>query len=384
MSSSGNWQPKALVTKEGRWRRGSEFNVAPREPGAAAAPAPALSKSKATLVPPNPSWGKPAASGAAAWAADLDDLPGEDDSKPLAKRPRSEQPAAGSSSRNAAAAPASAPTKANAKPSAPAASAPAADRDEVLEGSPRLAQHIASASKCVKVAAMAFALLEGERVTMLNAGAFFQVLEAAMLNPRRLREKEMRVAYRKLFTAACNREHLFPQQKRPMLELWRVRVLLQLELYTDDTFQFSRAVRQVREWLEKLPCIYPALEPKDAKHLPEHERAPWIETVFDCSEVAMQHHKYPWAKTAVDMLVRACIDRRQNFSEEQQRTLQEWNAVCKGQKIQRQQAHAQARKEQTAYERKEAEWQAAAITIAKGGGDVGGGIDNWMAKQSNN
>ena len=118
-------------------------------------------------------------------------------------------------------------------------------RDDVLEGAPRLAQHIASAAKFPKVAAMAYSLLEAERVTRANSHAFFTVLEAALSAPKRLREKEMRVAYRRLFTAACSREAIFPPELRPTLELWRVRVLVQLELYTDDTFQFSRAVRQV-------------------------------------------------------------------------------------------------------------------------------------------
>ena len=39
---------------------------------------------------------------------------------------------------------------------------------------------------------------------------------------------------------------------------------------------------------------------------------------------------------------------------------------------------------QTSYERKEAEWRQSQITIKKGGGDLGGNIDNWMAKQNNN
>ena len=39
---------------------------------------------------------------------------------------------------------------------------------------------------------------------------------------------------------------------------------------------------------------------------------------------------------------------------------------------------------QTSYERKEVEWKRAEITTKKVGGDLGGNIDNWMAKQGNN
>lgn len=66
-------------------------------------------------------------------------------------------------------------------------------------------------------------------------------------------------------------------------------------------------------------CIYPALEPPGAKHLPEGERPAWRDAIFDCVEACMLHHKHLWAKTTVDMVVKAMVDRRQNFSEEQPR-----------------------------------------------------------------
>ena len=107
---------------------------------------------------------------------------------------------------------------------------------------------------------------------------------------------------------------------------------------------FPQAAKVVREAVEGLPCIYPALEPKHApKHLPEHERAQWRDAIFDCGEACMLHHKHLWAKTTVDIVVKAMVDRRQNFSEAQQRALQEWNATVKGQFIMRQQALARTR-----------------------------------------
>ena len=63
-----------------------------------------------------------------------------------------------------------------------------------------------------------------------------------------------------------------------------------------------------------------------------------------------------------------------------------WFSLRRG--TQRQQAHKQAdinaKREQSSYERKEAEWQQADITISKGGSIEGGNVDNWLAKQSNN
>ena len=126
-------------------------------------------------IKPEPAESKPSTSGASSssWngAADLDDLEGEND-------------------KEKAAAKAEEPPEKKAKTEDP-------NRDEVADGAPRLAQHIQSASKFNKVAAMAYALLESNRVTRSNAGAFFAVLEGAMANPLQLRDKTYRVAYRK-------------------------------------------------------------------------------------------------------------------------------------------------------------------------------------------
>lgn len=333
------WVPRVLKKRE------SEFNTAP-----AVAP---------KAEPVVPSFG---------GAADLDDL--DEDKKP---------PAADLQDQSAKR------MKTEAVEAPPAATKPN-NVDEIIAAAPRLAQHIQSAAKFNKVAAMAYSLLEGGRVTSENSHAFMSVLNAAAADCTRVREKIYRVACVKLFGSAMKRAEIFSAAERETLKLWELRILKQAEIYTDDSFQFSRAVNTLRTYLVQLPCVYPSLEPAGASHLPEAERPKWVEAIFDCLESVMAHHKYLWAKTTCDMIIRAAIDRRQNFSEHGQRKLQEWNATCKGQKAQRMQQHAQMQNsDKTSYERKEAEWATAAISTAKkSGGDVGGGIDNWMAKQGNN
>ena len=231
---------------------------------------------------------------------------------------------------------------------------------------------------------MGYALLDGGRVTKKNADAFFQVLEAGMANPHRLRDKTYRIAYRKLYSAAISRASLFPSSAALALRVWELQVLAQVDLYTDDTFQFNRAAKAVREALIGLPCIYPALEPQGATHHPEEERPNWSQALFDCLGAAMEHHKFTWARPTCDMLIKAAIERRQNFAESQQDELQRWNAKCKGLKIARQQEHASTRqRELSTFERQEAQWSAADIKKTKesGGDHGGGGLDGWCAKQ---
>jgi len=372
--SNKAWVPRVLK------KRATEFKVGPdaAPPGAGARSLTGMLPEPKGFVPRQVSWG---------GAADLDDL--EEDDAPVAKKPKPSDQAGSSSDPPAAAAAsvAAAPAAAAPAAAAPAAAAQAAPaapaaprdegRDEIIDAAPRLAQHIASSAKFTKVAAMAYSLLDGGRVTSENAAAFFTVL-AAGVDRGRVREKQLRVAYKKLYGAAMLKSHLFSPAAQRGLKLWAVHVLAQIELFTDDTFQFNRAAKQVREALQGLPCIFPALEPKEgATHLPEAERPEWITVLFDCVETAMAHHKHAWARTTCDMLVSSIVDRRQNFSEEQQEEIQAWNARCKGQKIVRQQEYSAARKEQTAYEKKEAEWGAADIAKNAGGRGTGGlGVDN--------
>lgn len=432
MATSGTWEPRALK------KRKEEFNTGSRP---------------ATFVPSTSAIGRQIdaeearkaeaakAREAAEFkgAADLEDLEDEADGAcSAAKKARTDE--GGSSSAAGTAATIAAPATA-----APAAPAKDPNRDEVAEGAPRLAEHIKSNAKFNKVAAMCFALLDAGRVTRANAAPFFAVLEAAVENPHRLREQQYRTAYRKLFSAAMGKASLFPAWAQPTLQLWEISVLTQLDLFTDDSFQFNRAAKRIRDELTRLPCIYKALEPEGAEkhHLPEGaERTRWADAFFDCVGSAMLQFKYPWSKvsrpaaktptaaevaatdlcdsppllvllatsrpssvhparplttsmhpasvprllqTTCDMLVKSLVDRRQNFSEVQQDELQSWNAQCKGQKVMRQQDHAASKsREQTSFERKEAEWKSADISTSKNGGGGGGGLDGWCAKQSNN
>ena len=165
---------------------------------------------------------------------------------------------------------------------------------------------------------MAYSLLDGGRVTPANAPAFLAVLEAGV-DRARVRDRAYRVAYSKLYGAAVAKAHLFPPEAQLAIRRWELQVLAQLELCTDDTFIFNRAAKAVRDGLRGLPCIYPALEPEGgATHYSPSERAGWAPVLFECVQTAMGSHKHLWARTTCDMLVKEVVDRRQNFTDEQQ------------------------------------------------------------------
>ena len=90
---------------------------------------------------------------------------------------------------------------------------------------------------------MAYSLLEGG-ARRAERGAFFEVLEAGMANPTRLRDAPLRVAYRRLYTAALARRRSFSLSARHAQNgRAGFRVLTQLDVYTDDTYQFGRACK---------------------------------------------------------------------------------------------------------------------------------------------
>mmetsp|Transcript_9360 Transcript_9360/g.24193 ORF Transcript_9360/g.24193 Transcript_9360/m.24193 type:complete len:245 (-) Transcript_9360:404-1138(-) len=120
--------------------------------------------------------------------------------------------------------------------------------EEVISGGPRLAQHIKAPAKCIKVAAMAYSLLEQGAVTPRNCSAFFCVLEAAMEEPMRpVREPKFRVAYRRLFDEAAKHRHVFSAEHQVQLDAWLFMLHACLELVqADESYSFNRTTKRVR------------------------------------------------------------------------------------------------------------------------------------------
>ena len=101
--------------------------------------------------------------------------------------------ASASSAAVASSASSSASTSASSSAPAPAVSSETRSdevrRDEIIESAPRLAEHIKSNAKFIKVALFATSLLEDGRVTSHNSEAFFAVLEAGITGCQRIRSK---------------------------------------------------------------------------------------------------------------------------------------------------------------------------------------------------
>ena len=111
-------------------------------------------------------------------------------------------------------------------------------------------------------------------LTRANAAAFFEVLEAGMA-PTRLRDAPLRVAYRRLYTAALAREALFSSlsaRHASKMGEWRLRVLTQLDVYTDDTYQFAPRVQGGARRSRSCRACTPRSSPRRARSAARRRR----------------------------------------------------------------------------------------------------------------
>jgi len=235
----------------------------------------------------------------------------------------------------------------------------------VISGGPRLAQHIKAPAKCIKVAAMAYSLLEQGAVTPRNCSAFFCVLEAAMEEPMRpVREPKFRVAYRRLFDEAAKHRHVFSAEHQVQLDAWLFMLHACLELVqADESYSFNRTTKRVLERLERLkPDVMPP--GKSATDFDDGVAARvWTRALSCCLETAFMQYKHPWARPSVDALVKLAMGSRRQWKPEEARQIEEWNQACKNGAVRK--ATGVGGSFMTSFDKDAARWRAANVSTAK-------------------
>ncbi|CAD6241671.1 unnamed protein product [Miscanthus lutarioriparius] len=153
-------------------------------------------------------------------------------------------------------------------PSAPAAAAPEshvpekrlrfrttvdASETQVIEAMQKIASHIGNTSKFSKASKLALQLIEAGSVKPGTIGHFFAILEAAMSSPGACNEPSVRADYHKLFDAAQGVTELFNQQQKKQFDIWVLHAVVANDLFTDDSFVFSKAVGKIKDAISTLP-----------------------------------------------------------------------------------------------------------------------------------
>uniref|UniRef100_J3LIG7 Uncharacterized protein n=2 Tax=Oryza brachyantha TaxID=4533 RepID=J3LIG7_ORYBR len=124
---------------------------------------------------------------------------------------------------------------------------------QVIEAMHKITSHIGKPSKFSKASKLALQLTEAGSVKPGTISHFFAILEAAMSSPGACNEPSVRADYQALFNAAQGVTELFNQQQKNQFNIWMLHAVVANDLFTDDSFVFSKAVGKIKDAISALP-----------------------------------------------------------------------------------------------------------------------------------
>lgn len=148
-------------------------------------------------------------------------------------------------------------------------------------------------------------------ITALSALMIDPALVDAVANPGGLRDvttigdRGTRTAYAALFAAMVARSEVFPEADREKLVTWSLQGGATCELLTDDTYQYAKAMRRVREAIEALPA-------GEANRTAE--AAARRHAIISCLDAAWVKHAMPWAKVEIEHCFLKAAEKRLLFT----------------------------------------------------------------------
>ncbi|KAL0303710.1 UNVERIFIED_CONTAM: hypothetical protein Sradi_6239100 [Sesamum radiatum] len=128
-----------------------------------------------------------------------------------------------------------------------------ASEKQVIEAMQKIASHIKNPSKFNKASKLAIQLIEAGSIKEVTRDNFFAVLEAAMLSLTTCNEPSLRADYHALFSAAEHVAYHLSKKQQNLLRSWTIRAVWANDLFTDDSFVFSKATGRIKEAISALP-----------------------------------------------------------------------------------------------------------------------------------
>ncbi|KAI4370241.1 hypothetical protein MLD38_018611 [Melastoma candidum] len=128
-----------------------------------------------------------------------------------------------------------------------------ASEAQVIDAMKKIASHITNPAKLSKASKLAVQLIQAGSVKPGTRDYFFAILESAMLSPTACTDPSVRADYHALFSTAQDAsEHLTEKQKN-LLATWTIRAVVANDLFTDDSFVFSKAATRIKDIISGLP-----------------------------------------------------------------------------------------------------------------------------------
>eukprot|EP00656_Telonema_subtile_P034047 TRINITY_DN3817_c0_g2_i1.p1 TRINITY_DN3817_c0_g2~~TRINITY_DN3817_c0_g2_i1.p1 ORF type:complete len:434 (-),score=142.57 TRINITY_DN3817_c0_g2_i1:68-1369(-) len=285
----------------------------------------------------------------------------------------------------------------------------------------QLCKHVAVPKKCGKAIALMIKLLSKDQITREDGWPLtYRFLKVAMKDLERAYSSDVRQSYLDLFqTVAKKGERLCSPQQAQMINVWKLCTLTRDELSSDESFEFSKAVKALQKMIEELPLYNSAEDPsagdasddeaaaeeeeeeeeeeEDAEDDEEGNELAVLQTkraaLLMCVQQARQNYRFLWAKTTIDLLLQFVTENKSKwFSPAQCEQIQEWNVESLKDAMLRKQGRMQGRGEdkdkegRTTFEVAETHWEAAKVSgraaVVGGGRQNQGGQDGKMFGQN--
>ncbi|PIN09259.1 hypothetical protein CDL12_18161 [Handroanthus impetiginosus] len=128
-----------------------------------------------------------------------------------------------------------------------------ASEKQVIEAMQKIASHIKNPSKFSKASKLAVQLIQAGSVKETTSSYFFTVLEAAMSSLTTCNDPSLRADYHALFSAAQDVAECLSKKQQNLLSAWTISAVWANDLFTDDSFVFSKATGRIKEEITSLP-----------------------------------------------------------------------------------------------------------------------------------
>nr|POE58557.1 hypothetical protein CFP56_71152 [Quercus suber] len=128
-----------------------------------------------------------------------------------------------------------------------------ASEKQIIEAMQKIASHVKNPTKFGKASKLAIQLIQAGSVKPGTSDHFFAILEAAMSSSTSCTDPSVRADYHALFSAAQDVTVCLSKKQKNQLTTWMIMVVDANDLYTDDSFVFSKTARRIKEAIANLP-----------------------------------------------------------------------------------------------------------------------------------
>ncbi|KAH7571856.1 hypothetical protein JRO89_XS04G0156000 [Xanthoceras sorbifolium] len=128
-----------------------------------------------------------------------------------------------------------------------------ASETQVIEAMKKIASHINNPAKFGKASKLAIQMIQAGSIKPGTSDHFFAILEAAMSSSTSCTDPSVRADYHALFSAAQDAAECLNKKQKNQLSTWTIRAVVANDLFTDDSFVFSKAAMRIKEIISNLP-----------------------------------------------------------------------------------------------------------------------------------